>query len=290
MPQPSDIPFLNENEKSSLSDVLARFRATPASAAPPFEAERFTPERATSLANELLALAWRAPSPGLAAHLAAMLCAVPALEGGALAVVAQRHEALLAEAGRDKHVLHATQTRLLVHAALALHGDAALRPWCDLGALAAELARLSAVRDKELSDAEKDYLRFLNKIEHAGLLRRRCAVPDPASILALGERFPNFAEPIAFFAEQAALCATERRGQLPAGADPARRPGGRGQDPFRDRPGRAARHPQRDPEHGLAELRVYPVGAGPWLVVGAARAGVQRPAAWREHGAGDRAR
>ena len=205
MPQPSDIPFLNENEKSSLSDVLARFRATPSSAAPPFEAERFTPERATSLANELLALAWRTPSPGLAAHLAAMLCAVPALEGGALAVVAQRHEALLAEAGRDKHVLHATQARLLVHAALALHDDAALRPWCDLGALAAEQARLSAVRDKELSDAEKDYLRFLNKIEHAGLLRRRCAVPDPASILALGERFPNFAEPIAFFAEQAAL-------------------------------------------------------------------------------------
>ena len=205
MPQLPDTPFLNENEQSSLSNVLTRFRAAPAAGPQAAAGDSFTPERAAILARELVDLAWPGPDAGLAAHLAAMLGAVPASEGNALDVVAARHEALLAAADSDKGCLPAVQARHLVRAALAMHGDGALRPWCDLGALAVEQAQLGAMRDKELSDAEKDYLRFLNKIEQAGLLRRRCAVPDPASLLALGERFPNFAEPVAFFAEQAAF-------------------------------------------------------------------------------------
>lgn len=200
-----DPPSLNEHEKSSLSDVLARYRVTPASASHNGDLPCFLPERAASLARELLDLVWQAPDPGLAAHLAAMLGALPALEGGALEVVAAHQEALLAAAARHKDVLHARQASLLLRAALAMHADDAQRPWCALAAMAAEQAQLAALRDKGMSDAEKDYLRFLNKIESSGLVRRRCALPDPASLLALGERFPNFAAPVAFFAEQAAF-------------------------------------------------------------------------------------
>lgn len=205
MPQLPDTPFLNENEQSSLSDVLARFRTADASGPAAADGEAFTPQRAAILARELVDLAWNAPDAGLCTHLAAMLGAVPAIDGDALEVVAARHAALLAASGSDKGSLHAVQARHLLRAALAMHGNDQLRPWCDLGALAAEQAQLGAMRDKDMSDAEKDYLRFLNKIENAGLLRRRCAVPDPASVLALGERFPNFAAPVAFLAEQAAF-------------------------------------------------------------------------------------
>ena len=209
MPHRSDSSSLNLEEKSSLFDAVAQIRVKPdAVAHEDTDGDTFDAPRASVLARELLALFGAAADAALTDYVAALLRAVPASDGGVLAVVAARHEALLAAAGRaagDGRRIQARQATLMLRAALAMHGDAALQPWCDVAALGAEQEQLESINSKERSDAEKDYLRFLDKIEASGLLRRRCAVPEPAALLALAERVPNFAEPIAFFAEQAAF-------------------------------------------------------------------------------------
>lgn len=78
-------------------------------------------------------------------------------------------------------------------------------PWCDLKAIFREIAGIADTPENERTDAQKDYLRFLKRAIDSGVLRRRGRMPEPERILSLLPRFPNFAEPIRFLAEQGAF-------------------------------------------------------------------------------------
>lgn len=97
--------------------------------------------------------------------------------------------------------------------AASAHTDSKLAPWYDADALAGEVARLSAAPAKDQTDSEREYLRFLHKVEAAPVLRRRCVPPAPAAFFDLVARFPNFAEPLRFLAEQSALAALRADGR-----------------------------------------------------------------------------
>ena len=77
--------------------------------------------------------------------------------------------------------------------------------WYDEKALEQAKSEIELTPERERSDAEKDYLRFLLAIERSGLTRLCAQIPEPEAILALTSRFPNFAEPLRFLAEQAAF-------------------------------------------------------------------------------------
>jgi len=88
-------------------------------------------------------------------------------------------------------------------AAAQLSSTPTLRPWCDARALFKDYLRL--VKQQELSDEEKTYFRTLKRAFSTDLLRATAKSPQPGILLRLRQQFPNFAAPIEFLAEQAAM-------------------------------------------------------------------------------------
>lgn len=123
------------------------------------------------------------------------------LEAVAQVLAAQDFESAL-PAGRQSLTLI---FRSLVKAAAELRDQPGALPWCDLKAIFRELMALAATPEAERGDAQKEYLRFLTRVLDSGVLRRPGAMPDPARLLDLLPRFPNFEAPIRFLAEQAAF-------------------------------------------------------------------------------------
>jgi ATP-dependent Lon protease len=77
--------------------------------------------------------------------------------------------------------------------------------WCDVGQFINEYDRLRQVPRARLSDDDQLYRDLLVKVARSGLARRRLVRLAPESVQRLAERFPNFAVPIQFLAEQHAL-------------------------------------------------------------------------------------
>ena len=214
-------PCLTADEIAALSSTVARLgRPAPAGEpSPPSQAAipgRAAPgiaaARAQALADQLPGpFGYRASEPERA-YLAGLLRLIPDVEGGLVQVLHHGRQALheqIAEADTadDSQRPLARMALRLIDMAGELAADPLLMPWFDGKAQATEVERLSAGAAKELSDADRDYLRFLQKVEAAPPLRRRCVAPAPSVFLDLVARFPNFAQPLQFLAEQAAIAA-----------------------------------------------------------------------------------
>lgn len=87
----------------------------------------------------------------------------------------------------------------------ALKADPSLRPWIDIRAFDNALHRQTAIKGKDMSENDRETLRFLRGIEEKGILRKPCPIPGPELFLTSIEQFPNFAEALRYLAEQVAL-------------------------------------------------------------------------------------
>ncbi|MGV7209826.1 AAA family ATPase [Oxalobacteraceae bacterium A2-2] len=168
---------------------------------------KFSAAQARALAGALCDAAGVRPDPELSPYLEQVFAALDHVAGG-LAVVLDAHVRPLAEVlERDAHdaQLHTLPDRcaLLLNAAHARLADPSAKPWLDLGALL-EAKKRAGTGAAERSDTEKEYARFLARITDTPLVRPRQRPPEPARLLRLAERYPNFARPLQFLAEQAA--------------------------------------------------------------------------------------
>jgi ATP-dependent Lon protease len=88
--------------------------------------------------------------------------------------------------------------------------------WCDARSVFRDYLRISRVATKDRTESEAGYLRLLANVLDSRLVRRGANSPDVAAIMALADEFPNFADPVRFMAEQAALSRLRGDGQFRA--------------------------------------------------------------------------
>lgn len=232
MTQGQRIPPFSGNEKTSLSDVLKRLggsalkksRPAPVPATKDRDGDdehpMFSQAQANCLVDELLAGLGYELDERSRDFLLELLRGMPAVPGNAFEVSDIYREALtvtIHEESRERE----EESRLFTMAirvfslAANMYRSPGSQPWCDLNVFTAELDRLSAIPSKERSDDEKEYLRFLGQVENSGLLRCACPVPEPSDLMGLVDRFPNFAEPLSFLAEQVAFVRLRGDASLP---------------------------------------------------------------------------
>lgn len=89
-----------------------------------------------------------------------------------------------------------------------------MRLWCDTKVLFSNYLRLSSLPDNRRSDADGLYLQELSQALESRLVRRVANLPVVTELLALNERFPNFARPLRFIAEQVAIAKLRGQGEL----------------------------------------------------------------------------
>lgn len=172
----------------------------------------FSLAQAQQLAGQAATVFGYQASAAEAAYLAGLLQSIPYSAGSLAQVLAHGLDALHEKIVRDDSGEEsgrelARMVLRLIDMATALVADPQLAPWFDGKAVAAELACLAGGAAKDYSDAERERLRFLQKVEAAPALRRRCMAPPPSAFLDLVTDFPNFAGPLHFLAEQAAIAA-----------------------------------------------------------------------------------
>lgn len=211
-------PSFNSDEKSSLQNILYRLGhsvAKPPPASLPTKRGQaskdadhmFTEEHASSLVDELFTtFGYATVDAESRDFLVSLLQEMPVRPGNAFEVADAYSEPLMVAIevqGGDR--IRAGMASFVFGLAANLYRNPGSKPWCDLNTFVAELDRLTAIPRNEQTDDEKEYLRFLGKIRDSGLLRRSCPSPEPAALIGLLERFPNFEEPLRFLAEQAAF-------------------------------------------------------------------------------------
>lgn len=209
---PSD---LSAQEKASLKKIQSYFGIPKQSSKLPDGKRaqdagvpaRFSADQAASLCKELLAHVGYPAEGRLHELFVGLLQSLPRIEGSALKVVDAHHEALLVSVDTlgDAYRAQAATACQVLHLAKALYHDPSLVPWYDLQVVLNERERLDATPPGERTDAEREYLRFLVKVEQSGPLRHPCPAPEPAALLQLVQKFPHFEAPVRFLAEQAAF-------------------------------------------------------------------------------------
>jgi len=95
----------------------------------------------------------------------------------------------------------AVQATLLLSVAAAAQPDA--RHWCDVRKFFADYQLLAGRKSK--SDEEKAYFEVLSRVASRPLLRTPAQTPRAQAVLDLARTLPNFAEAIAYMAQQLAL-------------------------------------------------------------------------------------
>lgn len=169
----------------------------------------FTNEQACKLVQEFAATLGLQIDDAVQAALVRHLRCMPSMPGGALAVFAEKHDDILwAEkviASPQETEAIWQQVERLLSLARETGGDRGFSPWCDLAALYREIDAIEQIEERKRSEDDRERLKFLTRVTGNGLMRRHGGVPEPQRVLDLADGFPNFAAPIRFVAEQAAL-------------------------------------------------------------------------------------
>lgn len=218
---------LSEKEKLSLRSMLkipANLRegsGEPKQAAnsivPSSSENKFSKHEATELVDSLLLRLSYRSSAEARDELIQRLQRIPKQIGDSWDVIAANHKVLLLPEDHldlTQESQAATKAiRQLISMATAISTEPSLLPWCEITTFASAKEQLESIPAKNQTDSERDYLRFLNQVENSGLLRRQQALPPPADLLELIQRFPNFEAPLRFLAEQCAyaMLSTSRK-------------------------------------------------------------------------------
>ena len=168
-------------------------------------------ERGLRLARELFAELGCDKDEELASYMAELFSAIPEADGSAVQVIGAHKEKVVSVFQRSVVTGNlADKAKQLLGMVSGINKNALMKPWCDVVAIANAVGAITAGGNEGLSDDDKNYLRFLKKIDQSGLLRERFRVPAAATVMELVARFPNFAGPATFIAEQLALARLRR--------------------------------------------------------------------------------
>lgn len=215
MTRETQLPDFNGEEKSSLRNVLSRLSRGAARPGTDEDDEnrenrlpKLSPSQVSMLVKELydtLGFALDADDKDNFAKFFSSQSFAGANVFDILGAGPAAHEKAVKESFSKREQVHMLdKIRRLAGIAADLRNDPSQKPWLDIRMLATEKQRITSGDVKNLSDSDKEFLQFIEKVEDRGMLRKP-VVPDPKALIAMVARFPNFKEPLYHLAQQAAF-------------------------------------------------------------------------------------